>query len=156
MSEYTSLFKKFDHFKEIIRQRKKNRALEKAWIYRNIDHGEVLMMALELKYIGFQQNIFIKETKEITDKLTRIGFVPLSGFPDERSFEEFSWILYNSQYNIAISLYKKEHEHALMSASTIVDKSISDQYTALPVFLAAVKTLLNSSPTETNKQVLLG
>lgn len=154
--KHIDLFKKYNHFVEIIKQRKKNSALAKAWTYRNTDHGEILMLALEVKYFSFQQNIFVKETKELTDKLKRIGFEPLSGFPDEKLFEEFSRILYNKTHNIAISLYKDEHEFALKSAIEIVDKSINDQYTALPVFLAAVNTLLNSAKPTTNKQILLG
>lgn len=128
--------------------------LTKAWHNRNVEHGEVMMESLEVEYHLFHQNIFIEDTKEINEKLTRIGFTSLYGFPDEKLFESFSRIMYNSKYNIAISLFKPENKEAIYTAKKIVDKSIVDSNTAMAVFLASISVLMDKK-TSSKKQILM-
>jgi hypothetical protein len=127
-----------------------------AWANRNLEHGEVMMESLELKYIPFSQNIFVEDTKELSQKLSRIGFEPLVGFPDEKLFEGFSRIMYNKKHNISISLYQPEHSRAINTAIEIATQSAADAELALTVFLKAVMILINEQQSTTKKQVLLG
>lgn len=127
-----------------------------AWANRNIEHGDVMMESLELKYISFSQNIFVEDSKELSDKLSRIGFEPLVGFPDEKLFESFSRIMYNKKHNISISLYQPEHSRAINTAIEIAKQSAAESDYALTVFLKAVIILINEQQPLTKKQVLLG
>lgn len=139
-----------------IQEWRKRQQLIRAWADRNIEHGDVLMESLELKYIPFNQNIFVEETKELSEKLSRIGFEPLYGFPDEKLFEGFSRIMYNKKHNISISLYQPEHKKAINTAIEIAKQSAVDGEFALTVFLKAVMILINDQQQSTKKQVLLG
>lgn len=139
-----------------IKEFKNKRALEKAWSNRNLDHGDVLMDSLELDCFQFQQNIFVEETPELVQKLERIGFKPLYGFPDEKKFEGFSRIMYHSKHNVAFSLYKHQDANAIYTAIEIIEKSIVDEHTALVVFLNAIDVLKNPSTKKPKvKQILM-
>lgn len=134
-----------------IKKRLNDFKLYRAWLTRNDEHGEILMESLELDYIYFQQSIFVEDDSKLAEKLTRIGFEPLYGFPDEKLFEGFSKIMYNKKHNIAISLYNTKDKSAIQTAKKIVDESVVENETALAVFLATIKVLRTP-----NKQVLLG
>ena len=120
-----------------------NHKLARAWYERNLDHAEVFANSLELEYIIFQQNLFIEDSKELSAKLSRIGFVEQNGFPDEELFKDFVRVMYNKKYNIAISLFQPTHKDAIYTSYKIVEKSIVDGQTGLAVFLASVEILLN-------------
>lgn len=120
----------------------KNKKLASAWLDRNLEHGEVFMASLETNYIFFQQNIFVKEENKLIDKLTRVGFYPLKGFPDEEKFDFFSSIFYHPKYNIAISIYSPENEIAIKTSYEIVKSANIDDITGLQVFLSSVKILM--------------
>lgn len=146
-----NLKKKFIAFRDKMK-------LEKKWYQRNIVHGEVIVATLEVDHIFFNQSIFVRDTPELDKKLTKIGFEPLYGFPDEKLYEDFSRIMYNKKFNVALSLYKPEHAYAIRTAYDIVKGSINakiDPSGALVVFLSAVKQLMGSADTK-NKQILLG
>jgi len=118
--------------------------LARAWHDRNVDNGEIAVESLEVEFIVFQQNIFIEETKDIISKLKRIGFEPLSGFPDEELFESFASIYYNKKHNVSFSLYKSENKQAIKTANHILVESKTDGEVALSVFLASVKVLMGA------------
>lgn len=120
----------------------KDRKLASAWLNRNLEHGEVFMTSLEANYIFFQQHIFLKSDDKLINKLTRVGFCPLKGFPDEEKFDFFSHIFYHSKYNIAISIYSAEHEDAIKTSYEIVKTANVDDITGLEVFLSSIKVLL--------------
>lgn len=132
--------------------------MEKLWRHRNLEHGEVLSSTLEVTFTPFNQNIFVEDSVELNDKLLRIGFEPLVGFPDENLYSSFSRIMYHKRFNVALSLYLPEHSHAILTAIDIVNDSIDSKYdgtAALAVFLSAVKHL--KPTTDTNKkQILMG
>jgi len=131
---------------------------QKAWYKRNIEHGEVVVLTLEVDYILFNQTIFVQETPELMEKLLSIGFEPLHGFPDENLYESFSSIMYHKRFNVALSLYKPEYSYAVRTAFEIASGSIDstvDSSAALVVFLSAVKQLIKSVE-PTKKQTLLG
>lgn len=120
----------------------KNKKLATAWFNRNLEHGEVFMTSLETNYIFFQQNIFVKNDEKLLNKLTRVGFSPLKGFPDEERFDFFSSILYHPKYNIALSIYSPEYESAIKTSYEIVKKANVDDFIGQEVFLSSLKVLL--------------
>jgi hypothetical protein len=120
-----------------------NHKLARAWGDRNHEHGDVFATSLEVDYIIFQQNLFIEETKELTAKLSRIGFEEQIDYPDEELFSKFVRVMYNRKHNIAVMLYQPKNKHAIHTAHKIVEKSIIDGQTGLAVFLAAVDVLLS-------------
>lgn len=148
LSQTNAFMKKIQEWR--IRQQLLN-----AWAERNLNHGEVLMESLELDFIPFNQNIFVKDSKELSEKLSRIGFEHLEGFPDEKLFERFSRIMYNKKHNVAISLYQPEHDRPIQTAIKIAKESTSENEFALTVFLKAVNVLLDEQQ-PSKKQVLLG
>lgn len=119
-----------------------NKKLASDWLKRNMQYAEVFMTSLETDYISFQQNIFVKQDIALIKKLQRIGFSPLKGFPDEEKFDFFSKIYYNRKYNIAISFYPEEYEHAVKTSYEIVKKAGVDDLTGCSVFLSTLKVLL--------------
>ncbi len=116
----------------------------KFWETRNLEHGEVLVEMLELEVLMFQQNIFIEESKEIVNKLTRTGFAPLETNEYTKQFLTFSHILYNKKYNIAINLYDPSARYAIHTAVKIATKSVIDSEICKSVFLNAVSILMES------------
>ena len=130
----------------------------KLWSLRNLEHGEVMIQTLELKAIPFNQSIFVEDSPVLIEKLKRIGFESLVGFPDENLYSSFSRIMYHKRFNVALSLYKSEHSYAIRTAIDIVNDSIDSKYdrsAALAVFLSAVRNLIPSTDTNV-KQTLLG
>ncbi len=115
----------------------------KIWLDRNYYYADVFSTSLELDKLAFQQYLFVEDTKELHTKLERIGFVEhLGGYPDEAYFKEFSRMMYNEQFNIALSLYKPQHKKALYIANDIVSKSATSGQTGLSVFLSTVDVLI--------------
>lgn len=125
-----------------LKQRVNNHKLARVWAYRNHDHAEVFANSLELDYIIFQQELFLEDTKDLSAKLTRIGFTELTGYPDEELFKGFTRVMYNKKYNIAISLYDPKHKHAIKTANKIVEKSFMDGRSGMAIFLATIEVLL--------------
>jgi hypothetical protein len=125
-----------------LKQRVDNHKLARVWAYRNHDHAEVFANSLELDYIIFQQELFLEDTKELSAKLTRIGFIELTGYPDEELFQGFSRVMYNKKYNIAISLFDPKHKYAIQTANKIVEKSFMDGRSGMAIFLATIEVLL--------------
>lgn len=117
--------------------------LARRWGDRNLDNGHVIMDALEIECLYFQQSIFIEESADILAKLKRIGFKPLVGFPDESLYDNFSSIMYNEKHNVALSLYKPENEDAIYTAYDITKEAKVTDLSELAVFLAAIKVLMN-------------
>jgi hypothetical protein len=125
-----------------IKEKRDERALRKAWAERNLDQGEAMVTTLELDAILFQQSIFIEHNKDIMEKLVRIGFRPLSGFPDESLFENFSSIMYNKKFNVSFSIYQPKHKKAISTAYEIVKKANIDDIAGLSIFLSAIEVLI--------------
>ena len=119
-----------------------NHKLARLWNYRNCDHGTVFANSLEIDYIIFQQNLFIENTKEISDKLTRIGFVVQEDYPNKHYYESFSTVMYHPAHNIAVSLYHPKHKEAIQVASKIVKTANISNETALAVFVATMVVLI--------------
>lgn len=124
-----------------IKNKYENHKLAKIWAWRNHDHGEVFASSLEVDYIAFNQNILIEETPEIDAKLTRIGFVPQVGFPDEEQFKNFARVMYNKKHNIAITLYQPKKGAAIKTAYEIMQKTQFDGTSGMVIFLAALEVL---------------
>lgn len=143
-------------FMSKINEWRQRQRLVRAWAERNLNHGEILMESLELEFIPFNQNIFVQDSKELSEKLSRIGFEHLEGFPDEKLFERFSRIMYNKKHNVAISLFQPEHKQPINTAIKIAKESAAENDFALIVFLKAVNVLLDEQQPSTKKQVLLG
>jgi len=137
---------------------RKKVTMSKLWNERNLEHGEVTARTLEVEFVPFNQSIFVEDSAALDEKLRRIGFEPLVGFPDENLYSVFSRIMYHKQFNVALSLYKPEHSYAILTAIDIVNDSINSNYDrsiALTVFLSAVRRLM-PTPATNKKQTLLG
>jgi hypothetical protein len=124
-----------------IKGKYENHKLAKVWAWRNHDHGEVFASSLEVDYIAFNQHILIEENPELVAKLTRIGFAPQDGFPDEEQFKNFARVMYNKKHNIAITLYQPKKGAAIKTAYEIMRKSQFDGTTGMMIFLAALEVL---------------
>jgi hypothetical protein len=124
-----------------IKGKYENHKLAKVWAWRNHDHGEVFASSLEVDYIAFNQHILIEENPELVAKLTRIGFAPQVGFPDEEQFKNFARVMYNKKHNIAITLYQPKKGAAIKTAYEIMRKSQFDGTTGMMIFLAALEVL---------------
>jgi len=132
-----TLFDVFNPFSE-------KRKLIKAWNERNIKNAEVYLHAIDIedKVIIFQQNIFIKHDVDLETTLRKQGFKALHGFPDEKLFEKFSSILWNKQFNIAISLVNPKLDDIVKTSYEIATKHIEDSQTSLTVFLSTIEILM--------------
>lgn len=116
----------------------------RTWAQRNIDHGEVLVASLEVDYTVFDQHILVEDSKELSEKLTRIGFETLTNYPDEEKFDKFTRVMYNRKHNIAFSLYKPAHAKAIKIANEITHRALIDGETGMAVFLASIEVLLEN------------
>lgn len=132
----TSFFGKLN-----IKGKYENHKLAKIWAWRNYDHGEVFVNSLEVDQIHFDQNIFVEDTKELSEKLKRLGFVEQVGFPDEELFKNFSRVMFNRKHNIAITMYQSQYKSAIEIAYNIMEKSHIGGKSALTVFVSAVEVL---------------
>ena len=112
------------------------------WAQRNIDHGEVLVASLEVDFTLFDQHIFVEDSKQLSEKLSRIGFETMTGYPEEEKFDKFSRIMYNRKHNIAFSLYKPEHAKAIKISKEITIRASIGGETSMAVFLASMDVLL--------------
>lgn len=121
--------------------RKDKLKLKHDWFNRNIEHGEIFLDTLQVEFIQFQQCIFVHDTTELASRLTKIGFTPLRGFPDEGLYEDFSHIMYSSKHNLAISLYPREYEPKIRQAVEIAKPFESDFQISKDVFATAMKVL---------------
>lgn len=135
----SNFFKKIN-FKQVVKKHK----LARQWTYRNTDHGEIFATSLEVDYIAFLQHLFMQESKEISAKLTRIGFVNQDEYPDKEYFDTFIRVMYHPKHNIAVSLYHVKHKEAITMASQIATKSVADPQIATVVFLAAIDVILTN------------
>lgn len=115
----------------------------KIWLDRNIYYAEVFSSSLELDKLTFQQYVFVEDTKDLATKLSRIGFVEQVGYPDEIHFKNFSRMMYNSEYNIALSLYKPQLKQAIMVANEVVETADVNGQAGLNVFLSTINVLIS-------------
>ena len=53
------------------------------------------------------EHTFVEDTNEIASKLLRLGYEIQETYPNSGFFNNFSRVMYNKKYNIAIHLYKK-------------------------------------------------
>ena len=120
------------------------RKLVKLWEWRNYDHGNVFITTLEVDYIMFDQNILIEDTAEIVSKLQRLGFVDQVGFPDEGMFKKFSRAMYNTEHNIAITLYQPKYKKSVNIAHDIMKKTQFTGESALVIFSSSIDVLIDS------------
>jgi len=115
----------------------------KVWLDRNIHYAEVFSTSIELEKLTFQQYVFVEDTKELATKLDRIGFVEQIGYPDEIHFKKFSRMMYNAEYNIALSLYKPQYKKAIMVANEVVETAGINGQVGLNVFLSTINVLIS-------------
>jgi len=121
-----------------------NRKLNKAWYWRNVEHGEVFTLTLDVPFQKFQQDIFIEDSAMIVDKLRKIGFKERVGYPTEDAYKSFSRVMYNTKHNIAIHLYNSKYASAINTAINIVTDTNFEGESGTVVFLSAVKTLIKN------------
>lgn len=126
-----------------VKQMVDNHKFTKVWLDRNVHYADVFTASLELDKLIFQQYVFVEDTKELSAKLERIGFVEQIGYPDEIHFKSFSRMMYNKEYNIALSLYKPQYKKAIFIANEIVDKAEVNGQHGISVFLSAIDVLIS-------------
>lgn len=113
----------------------------KVWADRNLYNGELIIDSLEVDPIVMDQYMFIEESKQLIDKLQRIGFEVLDTYPTKELFGEFSTMMYNSKYNVAISVYKSTMKNVLETAHDIAEDTEFSLDYKLVVFVSSVKML---------------
>jgi len=118
------------------------RSMAKAWGYRNLNHGDVFIEALEIDHIIFQQNCFIEASKAIEDKLLRLQFEVQTVFPDVEQYKNFCVTYYNANHNISICLYLGRYKDAILTAQKIANKTTSDVPVGLAIFLNTINVLV--------------
>ena len=121
-----------------------NRKLNKAWYWRNVEHGDVFTLTLDVPFQQFQQDIFIEDSALMVDKLRKIGFKERVGYPTEDAYKDFSHVMYNTKHNIAIHLYDSKYASAINTAINIVTDTNFEGESGTVVFLSAVKTLIKN------------
>ena len=115
--------------------------MNRLWGLRNLEHGGVFANSLEVDYFIFQQNIYIEESKVLTDKLKRLGFVLHTEYPDAKFYKAFCKTYYDTKYNISLCLYNQRDADAIITAFNIVPSKMEGA-SALAVFLSAINVLL--------------
>lgn len=119
--------------------------MAKAWNSRNLSHGDVFVETLEVESVVFQQNLFIEETKSISDKLERLGFIEQTIFPDYERYQVFSTTYYNERHNLAVTLFPTKYKSILETANLISTKTTNDLLSGLDIFLNTVAILIEKS-----------
>ena len=118
--------------------------LAKQWQYRNLAKGDIFVETLEVESIVFQQNLFIESSKAISEKLTRLGFIEQTVFPDCEQYQTFCTTFYNARHNLAVSLYPAKFHDALATAYKISTKTTQDAASGLAIFLNTVNVVTES------------
>jgi hypothetical protein len=113
----------------------------KVWADRNIDNGDLIIDSLEIEPIVLDQFMFIEESKQLVDKLERIGFEKLDTYPNVKSFDNTFYVMYNKKYNVAISLYDSKMKKIVQLAEEIAKETGFGYDFNLEVFLSAIKVL---------------
>ena len=116
--------------------------MAKAWGYRNLNHGEVFIEALEIEHIIFQQNCFVERAGGIEDKLARLHFEEQTIFPEVEQYRNFCVTYYNANHNISICLYLPRYKDAILTAQKIANKTTSDVPAGLAIFLNTINVLV--------------
>ena len=116
--------------------------MSKQWGYRNLSHGDIFIETLEVESIVFQQNLFVESTKTLTDKLSRLGFVEQTVFPDYERYQSFCITYYNERHNLAVSLFSPKMKEYINTAYLISNKTTSDAQSGLDIFLNTISVLV--------------
>ena len=134
-----------------IKDRIKKYNFNKQWHYRNDDSSVVLLESLEVDSVVFQHYIFIEETKDLSDKLERIGFEVLTEYPESKMFDKFSKMMYNAKHNVAFSLYKSQLSDIIQIANDITQESKFDGETGFISFVSTIKVLMDKQSVKSNR-----
>ena len=134
-----------------IKDRIKKYNFNKQWHYRNDDSSVVLLESLEVDSVVFQHYIFIEETKDLSDKLERIGFEVLTEYPESKMFDKFSKMMYNAKHNVAFSLYKSQLSDIIQIANDITHESKFDGETGFISFVSTIKVLMDKQSVKPNR-----
>ena len=134
-----------------IKDRIKKYNFNKQWHYRNDDSSVVLLESLEVDSVVFQHYIFIEETKDLSDKLERIGFEVLTEYPESKMFDKFSKMMYNAKHNVAFSLYKSQLSDIIQIANDITHESKFDGETGFISFVSTIKVLMDKQSVKSNR-----
>lgn len=116
-----------------------SRKFDRAWFERNLDNGEVFINTLEVEFMEFEQDYFVQYSKEVSDKLKRLGFEQVDTIKDKYEFVTY---VYSSKYNISIALYKPEMKTVIYKAKQVVEDALIGGDTASAVFKAVVKSFM--------------
>ena len=134
-----------------IKDRIKKYNFNKQWHYRNDDSSVVLLESLEVDSVVFQHYIFIEETKDLSDKLERIGFEVITEYPESKMFDKFSKMMYNAKHNVAFSLYKSQLSDIIQIANDITHESKFTGETGFISFVATIKVLMDKQSAKSNR-----
>ena len=134
-----------------IKDRIKKYNFNKQWHYRNDDSSVVLLESLEVDSVVFQHYIFIEETKDLSDKLERIGFEVITEYPESKMFDKFSKMMYNAKHNVAFSLYKSQLSDIIQIANDITQESKFDGETGFISFVSTIKVLMDKQSVKSNR-----
>ena len=134
-----------------IKDRIKKYNFNKQWHYRNDDSSVVLLESLEVDSVVFQHYIFIEDTKDLSDKLERIGFEVITEYPESKMFDKFSKMMYNAKHNVAFSLYKSQLSDIIQIANDITQESKFTGETGFISFVSTIKVLMDKQSVKSNR-----
>lgn len=139
---------KFDLFEidTIVSNWNFDRKLRKLWEVRNEQNIRVLLNTLEVPYLVFQQEVFMRTDPkdELWQRLTRIGFeTKLNDIGKDPFFEFCQTVLWHKEHNNVIRLVDAETFKCLKTALDIIKalQATDDRLTLQDVMVASLKTL---------------
>jgi hypothetical protein len=112
----------------------------RVWAERNIDNGDIIVDTLEIEPIIIDQYLFVEESKDLLNKLKRMGFVEVTEYPKQDMFK-FCYALHNKKYNVALSVYPPKMKTVMKLAEEITKDTQFGREDNLTVFLSSVKVL---------------
>lgn len=114
----------------------------KIWAERNLDYSEILLKSLEIPHLSVGDYIFIERTKDLEEKLTRIGFVNfIEDYSEKELLDTFSYVMYNQEYNIVLNLYESALKKVVSVSYKIIDGMSLNKDEEILVFVNSIKTL---------------
>ena len=122
-----------------LKSKLKKYSFNKQWYYRNEESADVLLESLEVEAVVFQHYIFIEDTKELSNKLERIGFSEIKEYPEAKTFDRFSKMMYNGKHNVAFSLYRSELSDIIHTANEITTEAQFVGETGFHSFVSTIR-----------------
>jgi hypothetical protein len=111
-----------------------------------------MLKTLEVQYYIIDQYVFIENSRELEERLSRLGFKIIDSKMDGE-LNKYTTVMYDDEYNVAFHLFPSQHAPSVKTAWRIANESKSND--TFQIFLAGLK-VLTADIQPKKKEILMG